>query len=88
MDLISKSAGIYRFKQDLTDTGLAVIAMLLNRLYCGCENQKRPIVSPLLPDEQWNEISLVKYLSFVAFRNLIESPQYLPEADFHRRTAL
>ncbi len=40
------------------------------------------------PAEQWDEIALVEYPSFEAFRQLVESPEYLAEAAPHRLAAL
>ena len=39
------------------------------------------VVGP--PDEQWDETSLVKYLSFTTFRNLIESPAIMNNNTLH-----
>ncbi len=38
--------------------------------------------------EQWDDIAIVQYPSFAAFRQLTESPTYLAEADPHRQAAL
>ncbi len=39
-------------------------------------------------DERWDEILLVEYPSFAAFRRLVESPKYEAEAAMHRKAAL
>lgn len=39
-------------------------------------------------DEVWDEIALVEYPSFEAFRHLTESQDYKETADEHRRAAL
>jgi len=38
--------------------------------------------------EQWDDIAIVQYPSFAAFRQLTQSPTYLAEADHHRQAAL
>ncbi|WP_428487735.1 hypothetical protein [Rhodopila sp.] len=45
-----------------------------------------PVVAPA--DEPWDDIALVEYPSFAAFRRLTEHPRYLAEAAFHRTAAL
>lgn len=40
------------------------------------------------PEEQWDEIALVEYPSFEAFRELVESPAYQTQAAPHRLAAL
>ena len=44
------------------------------------------IVGPA--DEPWDDVALVEYPSFAAFRSLVESPDYKAKADPHRRAAL
>lgn len=44
------------------------------------------IVAP--PDERWDDIAIVEYPSFAAFRRVIESPAYQAEAAPHRKAAL
>ena len=39
-------------------------------------------------DEQWDDVAIVEYPDFAAFRRLIESRQYASEADYHRKAAL
>ena len=39
-------------------------------------------------DEHWDEIALVEYPSFVAFRRVVDSPRYAMEAAIHRQAAL
>ena len=39
-------------------------------------------------DEPWDDVALVEYPSFAAFRSVVESPEYQAEADPHRRAAL
>lgn len=41
-----------------------------------------------LAGEHWDNIVLVKYPSFAAFRAVTESPKYLAEAYAHRKAAL
>lgn len=45
-----------------------------------------PVIAPT--DEQWDEVVLVEYPSFAAFRRLVENPKYKTEAVFHRTAAL
>lgn len=44
------------------------------------------IVAPA--DEQWDNVAIVEYPSFAAFRTLVESDAYITEADPHRLAAL
>ena len=44
------------------------------------------IVAPA--DEQWDDVAIVEYPSFEAFRSLIESEDYRATADAHRSAAL
>ena len=44
------------------------------------------VVAPA--DEQWDDVALVEYPDFAAFRRLTEHPRYLAEASFHRTAAL
>ena len=44
------------------------------------------IVGPA--DEQWDEVAIVHYSSFEAFRTLVESTAYKADADPHRAAAL
>ena len=44
------------------------------------------IVGPA--DEPWDDVVLVEYSSYAAFRSLVESPEYKAKADPHRRAAL
>lgn len=44
------------------------------------------IVAPA--DEQWDDVAIVEYPSFAAFRTLVESDAYMTEADPHRSAAL
>jgi len=44
------------------------------------------VVAPA--DERWDDMAIVEYPSFAAFRQLTESATYLAEADPHRRAAL
>lgn len=44
------------------------------------------IVAP--PDEQWDDVAIVGYPNFAAFRRIIESPAYQVEAAPHRQAAL
>ncbi len=39
-------------------------------------------------DEPWDEVALVEYPSFAAFRSIAESPEYKRDAAPHRRAAL
>lgn len=39
-------------------------------------------------DEPWDEVALVEYPSFEAFRSIAESPEYKRDAAPHRRAAL
>ena len=39
-------------------------------------------------DERWDEIAIVEYPSFAAFRRITESPEYEAEAAPHRMAAL
>ncbi len=39
-------------------------------------------------NEEWDEIALVEYPSFAAFRAVTESPKYKAEAAHHRKAAL
>ncbi len=39
-------------------------------------------------EEQWDDIVLVEYPNFAAFRGVVESPEYKQDADPHRRAAL
>jgi len=41
-----------------------------------------------LVDERWDEVLLVEYPNFAAFRRLLENPKYQTEAIFHRMAAL
>ncbi len=38
--------------------------------------------------EQWDDVGIVEYPSFAAFRRVVESPEYLAEASPHRKAAL
>lgn len=40
------------------------------------------------PDERWDDVAIVEYADFAAFRRVIESPEYEAEAAPHRRAAL
>lgn len=40
------------------------------------------------PDEQWDDVAIVEYPSFAAFRRVVESPAYQAEAAPHREAAL
>ncbi len=40
------------------------------------------------PDEDWDEVALVRYPSFAAFRALVESSEYKTQASYHRLAAL
>ncbi len=44
------------------------------------------LVAP--PGEQWDDIVLVEYPNFAAFRGIVESPLYEAEAAQHRKAAL
>ena len=44
------------------------------------------IVEPA--DEQWDDVAIVGYPSFEAFRSLVESEEYMASADAHRSAAL
>ena len=44
------------------------------------------IVAPF--DENWDDVAIVEYPSFAAFRMLVESDAYMTEADPHRSAAL
>ena len=44
------------------------------------------LIAPV--DESWDEILLVEYPDFAAFRNLVENPEYQADAVFHRTAAL
>lgn len=39
-------------------------------------------------NETWDDIALVEYPSFAAFRRIVEDPRYKTEAEFHREAAL
>lgn len=39
-------------------------------------------------DEAWDDVAIVRYPSFAAFRTMIESDAYREKADPHRRAAL
>ena len=39
-------------------------------------------------DEPWDDVVLVEYASFAAFRAIVESPEYKHDADPHRKAAL
>ena len=39
-------------------------------------------------DERWDEVAIVEYPSFAAFRRVTESPEYEAEAAPHRKAAL
>ena len=45
-----------------------------------------PMIAPV--DEKWDDVALVEYRNFAAFRRLVEHPRYLAEAAFHRTAAL
>ncbi len=45
-----------------------------------------PVIAPT--DEPWDEIAIVEYPNFAAFRSLVEDPKYKAEAAFHRTAAL
>lgn len=49
-------------------------------------NVLAPIVAPA--DEQWDDVAIVEYPSFDAFRSLVESDAYKAKADPHRVAAL
>ncbi len=40
------------------------------------------------PDEWWDDVVLVEYDNFAAFRTVVESPEYAREAAPHREAAL
>ena len=40
------------------------------------------------PDERWDDIAIIKYPNFAAFRRVVESPEYHTKAEFHRTAAL
>ena len=44
------------------------------------------LVAP--PDEPWDNVAVVEYPSFAAFRRVVESPEYHAEASPHRKAAL
>lgn len=44
------------------------------------------LVAP--PDEQWDDIAIVEYPNFAAFRRVVESSDYKTEATPHRKAAL
>lgn len=44
------------------------------------------VVAPA--DEQWDDIAIVEYPNFAAFRRVVESPNYDTEAAPHRKAAL
>lgn len=44
------------------------------------------VVAPA--DEQWDDVAIVEYPNFAAFRTLVESDAYKMEADPHRAAAL
>ncbi len=44
------------------------------------------VVAP--PDERWDDMAIVEYPSFAAFRRIVENPMYEAEAAFHRTAAL
>lgn len=44
------------------------------------------LIAPV--DERWDEILLVEYPDFAAFRNLVENSEYQADAVFHRTAAL
>lgn len=39
-------------------------------------------------DEPWDDVALVEYPSFAAFRSVVEHPDYKRDAAPHRRAAL
>ena len=39
-------------------------------------------------DEAWDDVAIIRYPSFAAFREMIEGVDYLAKADPHRRAAL
>lgn len=49
-------------------------------------NVQAQLVAPA--GEHWDDVAIVHYPSFAAFRQLTESPTYLAEADPHRQAAL
>lgn len=49
-------------------------------------NVLAPIV--VAPEERWDDIAIVEYPSFAAFRRVTESPTYQAEAAPHRKAAL
>jgi hypothetical protein len=45
--------------------------------------------SVVAPDgERWDDVAIVRYPSFAAFRRIVESPEYLETAAHHRKAAL
>jgi hypothetical protein len=49
-------------------------------------NVQATLVAPAA--ESWDDIAIIEYSSFEAFRDIVESAQYLSDADPHRRAAL
>jgi hypothetical protein len=49
-------------------------------------NVQATLVAPAT--ESWDDIAIIEYSSFEAFRDIVESAQYLADADPHRRAAL
>lgn len=47
---------------------------------------KAALVAPV--DEAWDDVAIVRYPSFAAFRAMIEGADYQAKADPHRRAAL
>jgi len=41
-----------------------------------------------LTDEPWDDVALVEYPNFAAFRSVVESPEYKRDAAPHRKAAL
>ena len=44
------------------------------------------VVAPA--EERWDDVAIVEYPRFAAFRQVVESPEYQTQADPHRRAAL
>lgn len=45
-----------------------------------------PVIAPT--EERWDDVVIVEYPNFAAFRSLVEDPRYKAEAAFHRTAAL
>lgn len=73
-----------RYVPDFNRVAAALGIDGINIFYAG-EVVSLPVAPP---DEKWDVVAVVEYPNFAAFRRLVESSEYISEADSHRAAAL